>query len=82
MPCEDEQYSGSIIGVLLKNFNRQVDRCGGFLCTRRAFPVGDLHVGKRRQGRVNPEETCLPEYNGQHVLWKTSVFLGPRALGR
>ena len=56
--------------------------CGGFLGTRRAFPVGGLKAGKRGQGRVNPGETCLPTYSGELVLRKTSVLLGPRALGR
>ena len=56
--------------------------CGGFLGTRRAFPVGGLRAGKRGEGRVNPGETCLPAYSGELVLRKTSVLLGPRVLGR
>ena len=49
--------------------------CGGFLGTRRAFPVGGLQVGQRGQGRVNPGETRLPAYTGELVLRKTSVLL-------
>ena len=56
--------------------------CGGFLGTRRAFPVGGLQAGKRGEGRVKPGETCIPVYSGELVLWKTSVLLDPRVLGR
>ena len=55
--------------------------CGGFLGTRKAFPVGGLQVGTQELGRVNPGETCLPGYSGEIVLRKTSVIRGPRALG-
>ena len=48
--------------------------CGGFLGTRRAFPVGGLQAGKRGQSRVNPGETCLPAYSGELMLRKTSVL--------
>ena len=53
-----------------------------FLGTGRAFPVGGMQVEKRGQDRVNPGDTCLPAYSGELVLRKTSVLLGPRALGR
>ena len=56
--------------------------CGGFLGTRRAFPVVGLQVEKRGQGRVNPAETCLPAYSGELVLQKPSVLLGLRAFWR